>query len=233
MANFTAGDAINLATGTYSLVRGLTRRRPGSFQPVAYTPVVTPATGDPEGLERQRNAIADNAAAATRDVTTIAGSDANAGLNARLGIQRNANQASAEAEAANQAIVRDQQRQNAQIQNQAAYANAQTQNQARAVNYEQEVASYNQAAAAAGAGLSSSLNYITQREANLRNNQIQQETAANQAAQQIDAVQGSLYQDAYVRATVDGKSPEEAKKIAMESIQGFKNGFVPKTRKLS
>lgn len=220
MAQFNAADAINAGTGIYSLVRGLTTRRPGRLQATQYKGPVRAAAGDPEGLLRKKNDIAAEAAAANRDVTRIAGSDVNMGIQARLGIQRNATQALSQAEGENTRLLReDQARQDQQIAQQE-YTNAMLRNQASQANWEQDQQRFAQTQAGAIQGVNSSLNYITQQQANKQNNEIME----RRAKEGMESIRGSLYQDAYVRAIVQGMSPEEARNSAYESLGGLNGG---------
>lgn len=228
MAQFSSSDAINLGTGIYSLVRGLTTRRPKALTAPQYRATVRPAEGDPEGLMRKKNEIADQAAQATRDVTRIAGSDVHQGIAARLGIQRNANQALTAAESENTRLLReDQRRQDEQI-NQQEYANTMLQNQAAQANWEQDQQRFAGDQAAARQGVNSSLNYIAQKEANQQNNRI----VERQAAEQVQSIRGSLYQDAYVRAIVAGQTPEEATQTAQRAIDAMPvSSIYPRSRR--
>lgn len=221
----SAADVANAGLGAAALVGSLTARRPRPIRPVRMASPVRVASGDEAALSRNKERIAQEAAAATRDVNRIAGSDVMSGFAARLGVQKNATDAVRDAELANSQLLKQDQVRADQAVMQQDYTNALLENQAQQTNFEVDQQQYNTTRAANAQGLNSSLNYIAQKEANVRNNEI----VARQAQEQIQAIKGSAYQDAYTRAIVAGKSPEQAKEIAAESTArfGLSSGFVP------
>ncbi len=222
MAKMTGADYTNLGLGAYSLVQGLTAKRPGKLQPTKMRSVIRPAQGDAAALTNSKNEIAQQVSSATRDVSRIAGSDVGRSIAARLGIHKSATDASVKAEHDNARMIREDQNRMSQELNQEAYTNALLENQANQANFEVDQQNFQNTQAAARAGVNSSVNYIAQREANLDNNKI----IERQSQERANAIKAAAYQDAYTQAIINKKSPEEAKKIASQAISRF--GIYPK-----
>lgn len=216
MANETQGFGFgriaNAISGGYSLIRGLTRRKPKPYTPTTYNANVRPAQANTEGLQRTKNEIADQVSSATRDVTRIAGSDANSGILARLGVQQNANKAVAGAEAQSAEMYRaDQNRVSEQLDRQG-IVNAQILNEAKQIDSQNEQAAYTADKAAATSGVQSAINYEVAREADLTNKR----AAEKSANQVVDAYDKAAWGDAYNKAIEMGKTPAEATAYADE-----------------
>lgn len=223
--NFSTTDAANIALGASSLVSGLSNRRPRAIRPTKMNSQIRPGSGDEAALNRTKERITQEGAAATRDVNRIAGSDVMSGFAARLGVQKNTTDAIAQAEATNSQLLKQDTQRADQQEQQQDYTNALLENQAQQTNFQADTQEFQQTRAAATAGVNSALNYNAQQEANIRNNEI----VARQTQQQIDAIKASAYQDAYTRAIVAQKTPQEAAQIAEESVSrfGLSTGFTP------
>lgn len=91
-------DYANAALGISSLIKGIRNKKPKPFKPTKFTANIRPAQGNEEALQRTKNAISEQVSSAVRDVNRISGSDTQAGILARLGIQDNATKAVSQVE---------------------------------------------------------------------------------------------------------------------------------------
>lgn len=225
MAEIRTPDALNYASGAYSLIKGLTTRKPGRYRAQRYNAPVRPAAGDEEALRRTKNEIAQQVSSATQDVNRIVGSDINRGIAARLGVQNNATKAIVDAEANNARLLREDQNRVEQQLSQQEYINSQYANQEGMANWQRDNQVYDNVQAASAQGVQSSLQYIIDKDANERNNAIIQQ----QAQEQMAAFRATLYADAYNKAIVAGKTDQEAKQIALNASNALDQarGFYP------
>ncbi len=214
-ARMGGADYANAALGVYSLIRGLTAKKPRKLSLTPYKPNIRPASGDPDGLARAKNQIASQTASASRDVTRIAGSDFQSGMQARLGIQANASKVLSDVEFNNSTLYKEDQRRVSDELNKANLINTQLQNEASQINQQQDRETFAATQRASSSGLQSAIQYEANRSADIKNKQV----AENQSNQFIDAVDKGNWHEAYNNAIIGGNDPEQAKAIADESLK--------------